>query len=262
MEYANMMTLDIIANQQFIPLPKYTLRALMKQILEGMRAFHSSGLIHSDVKCNNILLHSPPGSGRVHVKISDFGLSKKENAISEKIYVAGTLPYMAKELFQEQIIYSQKVDSYAIGVVFFRLVFRKYFLPCKKYKEYKQYFNSSQFDNDPIKEPPQSIDNILWDLLSQMLEFDVNKRITANQALQHPFFTSQEAIGDISTDQIKLAQSAIVADFEGDDSISEFDKDPSFVVAESKLIISSLIKSSIVIICSNQRIIIARERFA
>ncbi|KAA6391446.1 MAG: hypothetical protein EZS28_013025 [Streblomastix strix] len=180
MEYANMMMLDIIANQQQIPLPKYTLRALMKQILEGMRAFHSSGLIHRDVKCNNILLHSPPGSGRVHVKISDFGLSKKENAISEKIYVAG-----------------------------------------------------SQFDNDPIEKPPQLIDSILWDLLSQMLEFDVNKRITAAQALQHPFFTSPEAIDDISTDQIKLAQSAIVADFEGDDNISEFDKDPSFVVAES-----------------------------
>ncbi|KAA6361824.1 MAG: hypothetical protein EZS28_042649, partial [Streblomastix strix] len=74
--------------------------------------------------CNNILLHSPPGSGRVHVKISDFGLSKKENAQQYQTYANGTLPYM----------------------------------------------------------------------------FDPNKRITVAQALQHPFFTQQEAIDDISQD--------------------------------------------------------------
>ncbi|KAA6353651.1 MAG: hypothetical protein EZS28_050822, partial [Streblomastix strix] len=75
MEYANMMTLDIIAKYPDIPLPTYTLRALMKQILEGMRTFHSSGLVHRDIKCDNILLHSPPGYGRVHAKISDFGFA-------------------------------------------------------------------------------------------------------------------------------------------------------------------------------------------
>ncbi|KAA6373893.1 MAG: hypothetical protein EZS28_030579, partial [Streblomastix strix] len=55
-------TLDIIAKQPDIQLPTQTLRALMKQIFEGMRAFHSSGLVHRDIKCDNILLHSPPGS--------------------------------------------------------------------------------------------------------------------------------------------------------------------------------------------------------
>ncbi|KAA6376221.1 MAG: hypothetical protein EZS28_028254, partial [Streblomastix strix] len=54
------------AKQPNIPLPTYTLRALMKQILEGMKAFHSSGLVHRDIKCDNILLQSPRVSGRVH----------------------------------------------------------------------------------------------------------------------------------------------------------------------------------------------------
>ncbi|KAA6365767.1 MAG: hypothetical protein EZS28_038706, partial [Streblomastix strix] len=89
MEYCNMMTLDIIAKQPEIPLPTYTLRALMKQILEGMRAFHSSGLVHRDIKCDNILLHSPPGSGRVHAKISDFGFAKKVDLNNKQTYLAG-----------------------------------------------------------------------------------------------------------------------------------------------------------------------------
>ncbi|KAA6360285.1 MAG: hypothetical protein EZS28_044188, partial [Streblomastix strix] len=88
MEYANMMTLDIIAKQPDIQLPTYTLRALMKQIFEGMRAFHSSGLVHRDIKCDNILLHSPPGSGRVHVKISDFGFAKNLDLNNKQTYLA------------------------------------------------------------------------------------------------------------------------------------------------------------------------------
>ncbi|KAA6389818.1 MAG: hypothetical protein EZS28_014654 [Streblomastix strix] len=92
-EYANFKTLDIITKQPDIPLPTYTLRALMKQILEGTRIIHASGLVHRDIKCDNILLHSPPGTGRVYVKIADFGLAKSEDQNSERFYIAGTLPY-------------------------------------------------------------------------------------------------------------------------------------------------------------------------
>ncbi|KAA6385552.1 MAG: hypothetical protein EZS28_018922 [Streblomastix strix] len=93
-EYANLMTLDIIAKQPQIYLPSYSLRALMKQILEGTRVIHASGLIHRDIKCNNILLHTPPGSERVYAKIADFGLAKKKDLTDEKHYTAGTLPYL------------------------------------------------------------------------------------------------------------------------------------------------------------------------
>ncbi|KAA6368401.1 MAG: hypothetical protein EZS28_036072, partial [Streblomastix strix] len=59
-----------------------------------MKVFHSAGLIHRDIKCDNILLHSPPGSGRVYAKISDFGFAKKEEMTSEQTYLAGTIPFM------------------------------------------------------------------------------------------------------------------------------------------------------------------------
>ncbi|KAA6393920.1 MAG: putative protein kinase [Streblomastix strix] len=225
MEYSNLKTLDIIAKQPHIHLPTYTLRALMKQILEGMKAFHSTGLIHRDIKCDNILLHSPPGSGRVHAKISDFGFAKKEDRSIGLTYLAGTLPYMASELFQDKIIVTQKVDLYATGVTFYRLLTHKYPINCASYEEQKIKIARMK----SIERHPEIKDNLLWDLISKLLEFDPNKRITSDQALQHPYFTSPEAIADISKEQQDLASLAAVAQLEGDSSITEFDKEPSFI---------------------------------
>ncbi|KAA6385551.1 MAG: hypothetical protein EZS28_018921 [Streblomastix strix] len=117
MEYANLKTLDIIAKQSQIPMPSYTLRAIMKQIVQGLNEFHLAELIHRDIKCENILLHCPRGSQRVYVKISDFGLAKKQDLDNQEKYQAGTLNYMAPEIFQHSNTQpTQKVDMYALKI--------------------------------------------------------------------------------------------------------------------------------------------------
>ncbi|KAA6380408.1 MAG: putative CAMK family protein kinase [Streblomastix strix] len=229
MEYANMMTLDIIAKQQDISLPTYTLRALMKQILEGMRAFHSSGFVHRDIKCDNILLHSPPGSGRVHAKISDFGFAKKVDLNNKQTYTAGTLPFMSPEQFLVNPIITQKVDIYALGIIFYKLITHKYPVNERNFKEQGKKMTQLKYKKRPL----EIKNNLLQDLLSRLLEFDPNKRISALEALQHPYFTSPEALSDISKGQQDLASLATVAELEGDSSITEFDKEPTFIVAES-----------------------------
>ncbi|KAA6393251.1 MAG: putative serine/threonine protein kinase [Streblomastix strix] len=224
-----MRALDIIAKHPQILLPSFTLRALMKQILEGMRAFHKEDLVHRDIKCDNILLHSPPGSGRVYAKISDFGFAKYEDLTHEQTYTAGTITYMAPEIFKKPLVVTQKVDIYALGITFYKLVTHKY--PVNKATLEEQGKKLAQLKS--IERPPKIKDGILWDLLSQLLEFDPDKRISAAEALQHPYFTSPEAIADISKEQQDLASLAEVAELEGDSSINEFDKDPTFIVAES-----------------------------
>ncbi|KAA6357742.1 MAG: hypothetical protein EZS28_046731, partial [Streblomastix strix] len=225
MEYCNMLTLDVIAQQSDIPLPTYTLRALMKQILEGMRAFHSSGFIHRDIKCDNILLHSPPGSGRVYAKISDFGFAKKDNQIGGQTYLKGTVPYFAPEMFQFPTELSQKVDIYAIGITFYKLLTHKY--PVNEGNYDAQRKKMAQMKG--IVRPSEIKDNLLWELLTKLLEFDPDKRISALEALQHPYFTSPEAKADISKKQQDLASLAADAQIEGDSNITQFDKDPSFI---------------------------------
>ncbi|KAA6393000.1 MAG: putative Serine/threonine-protein kinase NIM1, partial [Streblomastix strix] len=229
-EYANLGTLNIFV-QNKIQLPSSTLRALIKQILQGMRVFHEAQLVHRDIKCENILLHSPPGSGRVYVKITDLGFAKKEDLTKEENSIAGTPPYLAPELFKQSIILTRKVDIYAIGVTIYRILTHRY--PVNYSDKNDLYRKMTTLKC--IQRPPEVKVDILWNLLSEMLEFDPDKRITANDALQHPYFTSPEAIVDISSEQQDLASFAVVEEEEGDSDITEFDKEPQLIVAESAI---------------------------
>ncbi|KAA6375084.1 MAG: hypothetical protein EZS28_029390 [Streblomastix strix] len=165
-EYSNMNTLNLFAKQPQITLPSYILRALMKQILEGMRIFHKTGLVHRDIKCDNILLHCPPGTGLVYAKISDFGFAKKEDLQHEQTYAKGTLPYMSPENFRKSALITQKVDIYALGITFYYIVVHKYPVNQPTFELQQKKMDKIQ----SIKKPLEIKDDIQWNLLSQMLE--------------------------------------------------------------------------------------------
>ncbi|KAA6398650.1 MAG: hypothetical protein EZS28_005826 [Streblomastix strix] len=133
---------------------------------------------------------------------------RKAEYTNEQTYLAGTIPYMAYEMFQEPIIVTQKVDLYALGITFYKLITHKYPVNERNFKE--QRIKICQMKC--IERPKEIKDDLLWDLLSQLLEFDPDKRITAAEALQHPYFTLQEAKNDISSEQKRLAHMAVIAE--------------------------------------------------
>ncbi|KAA6356920.1 MAG: hypothetical protein EZS28_047553, partial [Streblomastix strix] len=99
LEYANIGSLKTLIDTNVdISIP--VVRLIMNQLLEGLRYIHSKGLIHRDIKGGNILMHNPPGSGRVILKIADFGEAKLKTEINKTLLMtkAGTPPYMAPEL--------------------------------------------------------------------------------------------------------------------------------------------------------------------
>ncbi|KAA6384450.1 MAG: putative CAMK family protein kinase [Streblomastix strix] len=235
LEYSNTNTLNIFAKQPQISLPSYILRTLMKQILEGMRIFHETGLVHRDIKCDNILLHCPPRTGRVYAKISDFGFAKKEDLNNEQTYFAGTIHYVSPEQFLAHPIITHKGDIYALGITFYNIITHKY--PINQPTFEKQGKKMAKLKS--IERPQEIKDDILWDLLSKMLEFDTNKRISATEALQHPYFTLPEAIADISKEQLELAQQSTDLEensfFLFENKISKYDQIPSYIFPESEI---------------------------
>ncbi|KAA6359291.1 MAG: hypothetical protein EZS28_045182, partial [Streblomastix strix] len=176
-------------------------------------------------KGQNILLHSPPGSGRIIVKIADFGLIKvqKQPLQSTKITIAGTFPYMPPEMIMgnddEKVFADANIDVWSSGIILHQLV----------------YHNFPFMFNKTLERPPEVKNDILWDLLTKMLTFDRNDRISASDALKHEFFTGEQALKEISQEIQNLAIAAVTVKEQGDQSITQYDTNTLFIVPESQI---------------------------
>ncbi|KAA6374384.1 MAG: putative CAMK family protein kinase, partial [Streblomastix strix] len=231
LEFCNCENLQhLIETNVDIPLP--TVRVIMRQILQGLSFIHSKGLVHRDIKAANILLHSPIGSGRVIAKIADFGevkISPEINKSSILMSIRGTPPYMPPEILlgdQNELKYaSNSVDMWSFGILVYYIVTRTYPFPSLQPNHINQFLAGG------ILTRPSSItDDLLWDLLVKMLCFDRNKRISASDALNHPFFTGEQAMREISPEQEQLAKIALEEQRNGDKNISQFDINPQFIL--------------------------------
>ncbi|KAA6373355.1 MAG: putative MAP kinase kinase family domain protein, partial [Streblomastix strix] len=233
MDYCNISNLfDIIKTN--IDLSISTIRVIMKQLLEGIRYIHSKNLIHRDIKGGNIMLHCQPGSGRVNLKITDFGVVKVNSGDEKTMQMTaiGTEPYMAPEFVlgngEEQVRADSKVDIWSLGILFFKLASHRF--PCGQLNIQSIITFMNKYSQTKVLDRPQNIKNdLLWDLLVKMLQFDRKDRISAQIALQHPFFTGEQAMREIASEQIQLSQTAEQAKQKGDQNISQFETNPSFI---------------------------------
>ncbi|KAA6353802.1 MAG: putative CBL-interacting protein kinase 31, partial [Streblomastix strix] len=135
LEFANMKSLNQIIELKS-DLSRGTIRAIAKQLIEGIRLIHSRGLIHRNIKGENILLHQRK-SGRVYIKITDFGLVKFQNIIEQTMQMSlkGTPLNMAPELLIGEGKADSKVDIWSAGVVLFQLVAHEYPIKAKSIPE-------------------------------------------------------------------------------------------------------------------------------
>ncbi|KAJ7783708.1 kinase-like domain-containing protein [Mycena maculata] len=87
-------------------------KSFTSQILAGLEYLHSKGILHRDLKSDNILVET---SGVC--KISDFGISKKEDGKGQHTELKGTVYWMAPEVVDTERGYDSKVDIWSLGCV-------------------------------------------------------------------------------------------------------------------------------------------------
>ncbi len=104
------------------PLPLSRIRTIASQILSGLAAIHRAGLVHGDMKSDNVLVD--PSEGIDSVKIIDFGLSRRPRANPALVgghMVSGTPEYMAPEMIRGEPI-TEAADLYGVGVILYEML--------------------------------------------------------------------------------------------------------------------------------------------
>lgn len=180
---------EVIASRQF------------KQILQGLHYLHSLGVVHRDLKLDNILLS---GSGaNCDLKIADFGLSalvrldedgydsgessKRKNYRKLKD-MWGTKEYFAPEVVEQA--YGPQADVWALGCVLYEMLSGEQAFPVREHDtESKFYGRITRAEYDMSRPVWKKVSPEAKDLLKKMLVVDPAKRLSATECISHPWIT-------------------------------------------------------------------------
>jgi tRNA A-37 threonylcarbamoyl transferase component Bud32/tetratricopeptide (TPR) repeat protein len=131
MEFVEGESLRVRLNRQR-PSQKEAVR-LVQQAARGLGAAHRRGVIHRDVKPDNILLETD--GNEVRAKIADFGIAQAVEEVRGKQLlgsIVGTLPYMSPEAFQPGDTVDARSDLFSLGVTLYELLTGRFPFPDRK----------------------------------------------------------------------------------------------------------------------------------
>lgn len=163
---------------------------VFRQLMRGVAYLHSRGIAHRDLKPENLLTTDPTAPlSKMHLKIADFGLANVIGKGTEALMrtCIGTPGYVAPEIVKHQP-YTSKVDCWSAGVILFIMLSGK--MPFYGKDDYEimrrivraQYkFRESEWAqvSDDAKE-----------LVRALLQVNPEQRLSAEEALKHPWCTS------------------------------------------------------------------------
>lgn len=177
------------------------------QMLRALKYIHSSNVLHRDLKPSNLLVNA-----NCDLKICDFGLARTTSETDFMTEYVVTRWYRAPELLLNASDYTAAIDMWSVGCIYMELLNRQPLLPGKDYvhqlrciielvglpndsdlgfvksenaRKYLQQLPRSA--TQPLAEKFPEVSPLAMDLIAKMLTFDPSKRITAEEALAHPY---------------------------------------------------------------------------
>lgn len=207
-EYMEKNLLELILGRQAKKLSENQIRCVMWQTLQGLAYMHKYGFFHRDLKPENLLV-----SGE-SLKIADFGLAREIRSLPPYTDYVSTRYYRAPECILKSTNYNSPIDIWGLGCIMIEMYNQKPIFVGNSEKEVL--FRICSVLGTPtnttwaeglqmakkikLKFPTcagTSLSQVVpdagreaLDFLSSMLKWDPNKRSTASDLLNHPFFTN------------------------------------------------------------------------
>mmetsp|Transcript_18778 Transcript_18778/g.26017 ORF Transcript_18778/g.26017 Transcript_18778/m.26017 type:complete len:329 (+) Transcript_18778:115-1101(+) len=189
------------------PLPKPTVQAFVYQILKGMAHLHMHGVLHRDMKPQNLLVDKASNI----IKIADLGLGRAFSVpVKSYTHEIVTLWYRAPEVLLGGTHYSTPVDIWSIGCIFAEMAHRHPLFPGDSelqqllhifkllgtpdetiwpgVSQLRDWHEFPQWKPQSLAEAIPGLNEDGIDLLQKMLVFNPAERIHAVEALNHPYF--------------------------------------------------------------------------
>merc|ERR1740128_437087 len=204
---------DFLKQNKFSPLPLKYIRPIMQQVLTALLKLKQLGLIHADLKPENIMLVDPVRQP-YRVKVIDFGSASHVSKAVCNTYLQSRY-YRAPEIILG-LPFCEAIDMWSLGCVVAELFLGWPLYPGSSEYDQIRYISQTQETKMKSKEARKYIFNCLEDmgqvnvptelergellaekvdrrefidLLKRMLTMDQERRITPSEALNHPFVT-------------------------------------------------------------------------
>ena len=162
---------------------------IMYQLFSAINYCHKMHIVHRDLKPENILIVSKDQEGYPIIKVCDFGTSKIfEKGKIERKFV-GSSYYMAPEVLKKN--YNEKCDLWSCGVIMYILLSGR---PPFEGDDDDAIFKKVAIGKYDLESPPfNKLSKNALDLIKKLLTMDINRRINAEQALNHTWFKENKS---------------------------------------------------------------------
>lgn len=211
------MLYDILANEGYFS--EKNAAGVMRDLLNAVKCLHDYDIVHRDIKPENVLAVNK--TWPLKVKLADFGLADfvLENSFGEKATCGmyGTPFFVAPEVIRAET-YTPAVDIWSLGVLAYNMLSGKLPFDGNNIKEVLRRVRSGRY-SFPDAEWGE-ISDTAKSFIAGLLEIDPKKRLTAREALHHPWMTSnnlsERAIlndrSALGNEQRKLRMSSMAID--------------------------------------------------